>query len=73
MIDLPVIQSWLDDNYNTKVKSISFLPYCHGFVQAPFEEISEEQYNLTKRPPISSVKGSDMIDIDCGKGGCPVR
>ncbi len=73
MEDLPVIQYWLDNNYNEKVKSISFLPYFHGFAQAPFEEISEEQYEKTKRPPITSVKGSSMIDIECGKGGCPVR
>ena len=73
MQDLPVIQNWLDDNYNDKVKSISFLPYFHGFSQAPFEEITEEQYKMTNRPPITSVSGDSMLDVECGKGGCPVR
>jgi len=72
--DLPDIQHWLDMNYNEKIKTISFLPKVHGFAQAPFEEITEAQYNATKKEPISSTKlGNTPMDMDCGAGGCPVR
>jgi hypothetical protein len=41
--ELSIIQEWLKQNYNTSVKTISFLLHKdHGFTQAPLEEISKD-------------------------------
>jgi len=77
--ELPEIRAWLSDNYNTKLKSVSFLLHSeHGFQQAPYEEITQEQYekyaaNVT---PITyvEIKDDDVLDsFECVGGTCPVR
>ena len=61
------------------MKSVSFLLHSdHGFVQAPFEEISESKYNdmMKAVEPITSIGALNMEDIDiddCETGACPVR
>jgi ribonucleoside-triphosphate reductase len=77
--ELEGIKKWLAKNYNENVKTVSFLLHSgHGFIQAPYEEITEEQYNeLSKNiTPISSVEvdensiyGSD----ECAGGMCPIK
>ena len=76
--ELEDIKEWLRQNlYN--VKSVSFLLHSdHGFVQAPLEEITEEQYleMSSKVTPINSIEQMDMSDFDiadCDSGACPVR
>jgi ribonucleoside-triphosphate reductase len=77
--DLPKIQDWLKNNYNKNVKSISFLLHSdHGFVQAPYEEITEEEYKalVKKVKPITSgsLVEEDVLDsFECQNGACPVK
>lgn len=76
--ELDKIKEWLDNNYNESVKSVSFLPYQeHGFIQAPYEAITEEEYNLLKSKvkPITTIEiNEDDFDIDeCEGGACPIK
>lgn len=77
--ELDTIKAWLLENYNTNVKTCSFLLHSdHGFVQAPYEEIDEAKYNLlySQVTPIRNVevKESDVnLDAECIGGACPVK
>lgn len=77
--ELSGIKKWLAENYNEGVKTVSFMLHTgHGFVQAPYEEITEEQYNEMsgKVMPISSVEvaETDLLDSDeCSTGACPIK
>jgi len=82
--ELDHIKSWLKDNYNDNIKSVSFLLHNdHGFKQAPLEAISEQEYN-TMMSNVQEIKDYSSIcgmidDIDnigeteCSGGSCPVR
>lgn len=76
--ELSAIQEWLTANYNSSVKSCSFLLHSdHGFIQAPYEEITKEEYDrlsatCTPIKPFSFL--DDGIDSsDCDSGACPVK
>lgn len=76
--ELPEIKEYLSKHYNKNFKSLSFLLHSeHGFVQAPIEEITEEEYNrlVKKTKPITSL--AHQIDFqsddECATGVCPVR
>lgn len=76
--ELDAIKAWLAKNYNKNTKSVSFLLHTgHGFTQAPYEEITEEQYEalVSKTRIIDSFK--DQVEFDeqeeCAGGACPVR
>ena len=77
--ELPEIKEWLLTNYNKSIKAVSFLLHSeHGFTQAPYEEISEEQYNkLVKKvkPITSSTIAEDSIldNLECDGGHCPIK
>jgi len=77
--ELPAIKQWLSDNYDTAIKSVSFLLHSeHGFTQAPYEEISEEKYlALTQKlKPIQNMidAGKSTIDfLECVGGACPIK
>jgi ribonucleotide reductase alpha subunit len=82
--ELPAIKAWLKENYNNSVKSISFLLHNeHGFVQAPLEKITKEQYDELVRntTPFTSVEGICHNSKDdefigqgeCDGGACPIR
>lgn len=77
--ELDGIKQWLAKNYKTGIKSVSFLLHSdHGFKQAPYTEISKEEYEklVSQVKPISSfiVKSGDMISgIECEGGACPIR
>ncbi len=77
--EMPAIRSWLGENYNTSLKSVSFLLHSeHGFAQAPYEEITEEVYKALKAvtKPIAGVTlglSDDELDADCSSGACPIR
>lgn len=79
MEELPAIQAWLKENYNEKVKSVSFLLHSdHGFDQAPLEEITAEKYKELAAAinPITAVsfKEEDMdVDAECESGACPIK
>lgn len=78
--ELSEIKLWLNKNYDKSLKTVSFLLHTdHGFLQAPFEEISEEIYinMISKSLPIDSLESMEMNDIkdelECSSGACPVR
>ncbi len=80
MEELDGIKKWLEDNYTTNVKSVSFLLYQgHGFDQAPYETISKEVYDdlKSKVKPITALQNisdNDMESIDdCAGGACPIK
>lgn len=75
--ELPAIKDYLKQNYNKHFKSISFLLHSdHGFIQAPLEEITEEEYNkrVSKVRPIKSVSNASFeADVECEGGMCPIK
>ena len=77
--ELDEIKEWLADNYDNRVKSVSFLLHSgHGFDQAPLEEITEARYHeeRSKVTPITSLDSVELDDVDiadCETGACPVR
>lgn len=75
--ELDDIKKWLTDHYNNYVKSVSFLLHSdHGFCQAPYEPITEEQYNsaIKRTQPITQISnGGSLLDVECEKGACPAR
>jgi ribonucleoside-triphosphate reductase len=59
-----------------RLKSTSCLPKAHGYAQAPYEEITREDYeSLIKRIDMSAklTHGGDMQVEECEGGACPVR
>jgi hypothetical protein len=77
--ELPAIQEYLSKHYKNGHKTLSFLLHSeHGFIQAPYEEITKEQYDnlVANTKPITSLsEGLDLdeSDIDCATGACPIR
>ena len=77
--ELPAIKRWLAENYTNKVKACSFLLHNeHGFKQAPYEEITEEQYTAMckKVKPITNsndIVTEDDYTLECAKGACPLK
>ena len=80
--ELPDIKKWMSENYETGIKSVSFLLHSeHGFVQAPLEEITKEKYDsmVQKMKPISGLHekidatGALIDGIECAGGACPLR
>jgi ribonucleoside-triphosphate reductase len=77
--ELPAIREWLAKNYNESVKTVSFLLHQdHGFQQAPYEEITKEQYEemISKCKPITGVdvaENSILDNFECASGVCPIK
>jgi len=76
--ELPAIQEYLKKHYRDNFKSLSFLLHRdHGFKQAPYEEISEEEYQklLSRVKSLHSLNEveEDVYDADCIGGACPVK
>ena len=85
--EVPLIQDWLAKNLS-QIKTISFLPHSdHGFVQAPIEPISRDDYEnaVSKLKPIdlsglssqlgpTSEPDDELSDCDdFGATRCPVK
>jgi predicted ATP-grasp superfamily ATP-dependent carboligase len=77
--ELNDIKEWLSKNYKNNIKSVSFLLHQdHGFDQAPYEEISKEEYNKIKKN-IKKMKaqaisnGKQIEDLECAGGACPIK
>lgn len=71
------IKEWLENNIKN-VKSISFMARNdHGFVQAPKEAISKEQFEkLSKNiKPIDTnrIEDGSLESQECANGVCPVK
>jgi len=75
--ELDAIKIWLRNNYKNGIKSVSFLRHSeHGFQQAPYEEITLEQYQerRLKVKPVSGVIQAQIIDgLECESGACPIK
>jgi len=78
--ELMELKKWLSENYEHGIKSVSFLlRQKHGFKQAPYEEITKEQYENKKakvRQIITNSQniGNDTLDgIECEGGACPIK
>jgi ribonucleotide reductase alpha subunit len=76
--DIEDIKKYLKEHFRHEMKTVSFLLYHgHGFDQAPYETITEDQYNemVKNIKPITSVevKESEMELAECEGGACPVK
>ena len=76
--DIPRIKKYLEENWETGFKTLSFLLYTgHGFQQAPFEPITREKYlelSAGVRPIDSVEVDEDDFDVDdCATGACPIK
>ena len=78
--ELQTLKQWLSDNYETGIKSVSFLlRQKHGFKQAPYEEITKESYELKKskvKPLVGIIQniGNEALEgIECEGGSCPIK
>jgi ribonucleotide reductase alpha subunit len=78
--ELPEIRAWLQENYATSLKTVSFLLHSeHGFAQAPYEEITLARYQELKKriKPLTDVviqySAQDLEDIGCETGVCPIK
>jgi ribonucleotide reductase alpha subunit len=77
--ELPDIKNWLKENYKNSLKSVSFLLHqSHGFLQAPYEEITKENYEelISKIKPIKSLEignGHSLGGLECSGGTCPIK
>lgn len=76
--ELVEIRRWLAENYNVSVKTCSFLLHSeHGFLQAPYEEITKEQFETMSaavHPIMSGELREDEMALDeCATGACPVK
>jgi ribonucleoside-triphosphate reductase len=76
--ELEDIKKYLAKNFNKNFKSLSFLLHSdHGFDQAPYEEITKEQYeemvaNTRLITSIDSVIEFESSD-ECAGGVCPIK
>jgi ribonucleoside-triphosphate reductase len=77
--ELPAIKSWLHQNYNESVKSVSFLLRggASGFKQMPYEAITEEEFkhlSSQARPIVDGIDSYGEMDAgSCAGGACPVK
>jgi ribonucleotide reductase alpha subunit len=78
--ELPLIKDWLSKNYDSSVKSVSFLLHVdHNFALPPYEEVSKEEYEkalskLDLSIPLQENSMDLTIDFDdCATGACPIR
>ena len=78
--ELTEIQEWMKKNYKNKVKSVSFLLHSdHGFIMAPYEEITLDTYNKLKSKIKDGINFTDSSNIDlldsleCEGGACPIK
>lgn len=72
------IKDWLQKNLS-EIKTISFLCHTgHGFVQAPYEPITEDEFHKIsarlKPLAIDAVGFAEDVDIEgCAGGLCPIK
>jgi ribonucleoside-triphosphate reductase len=75
--ELSEIKDYLKKHYKNGHKSLSFLLHSdHGFHQAPYEEITKEEFEAMKARTIliNKVENAEIgLDDDCATGACPIR
>lgn len=75
--ELEEIKLWLKDNLK-EIKSISFLCHSeHGFQQAPYEAITQEQYeklnSKIKLIDFNLITAGELESLECAGGSCPLK
>jgi ribonucleotide reductase alpha subunit len=75
--ELDEIKEWMKENYENSLKTVSFLLHSdHGFDQAPYEEISQEEYEkrIARLKEIEVVAAGEVLEgVECSSGACPIR
>ena len=75
--ELDEIKEWMEKNYEKSLKTVSFLLHNdHGFDQAPYEEITKEEYEkmASKLKTIEGIETGDVLnELECESGACPIR
>jgi ribonucleoside-triphosphate reductase (thioredoxin) len=75
--EIPKIREYLKRHYRDNFKSLSFLLHSdHGFAQAPYQEITKEEYEalVDKTIVITNVDAATYESSDeCVGGVCPVK
>ena len=77
--ELAGIKAWLEEHYEKNVKSVSFLLHsAHGFKQAPYQEITKEQFDELKAgvkslTAMQEITGGDLALDECATGACPIK
>lgn len=81
--ELPEIREYLKKYYSDGIKTISFMLHSdHGFKQAPYEEITKDQYNNmvfgSRQISAASIKfykhDEDLAtEPTCAGGMCPIK
>jgi intein/homing endonuclease len=75
--ELPAIKEHLLKHYKNNYKTLSFLLHSeHGFMQAPYQEINQQSYELLVENT-KIIESIDSVDFDsndeCASGHCPVK
>ena len=68
----------LRKQFDTELKAVSFLPLSeHGYKQAPYEEITKEEYEVLMKNTTPITSGNFNLEMDysgeCANGVCPIR
>lgn len=75
--ELNEIREYLAKHYRNSHKTLSFLLHSdHGFTQAPYQEVTKEEYDELSRKTtiITSISSAEFEGADeCASGACPVR
>ena len=77
--ELEEIKEWLRENYKNNIKSVSFLLHSdHGFAQAPYEEVTKEDYkklcsSIKRVTAVSVGNGQTIEGLECDGGACPIK
>lgn len=78
--ELDGIKEWLKENYDSSIKTVSFLRHSeHGFRQPPLESINKDAYDkmISKIKPMDfSTSSTNDLEIDtheCAGGACPIK
>jgi len=78
--ELPEIKDWLSKNYDSSVKSVSFLLHTdHNFPLPPYEETTQEDYEKAVAridmsvPLVQRSFDGELTMDDCATGACPIK
>jgi len=77
--ELEDIKEWLSKNYDSSVKSVSFLLHTdHNFPLPPYEEITADEYEkllgkVDMSVPVQAGIGMDIELDNCATGACPIK
>lgn len=74
--DIPRIKEFLTEHLKD-IKTISFLPKRHGFIQPPYEAITQEEYEKgiegIKEIDFEAISNGELEDMECEGGHCPLK